>query len=745
MAQHPGASDVKRLAIPSNTRLFVVSATLLLLFLFLAAAAFFSGRAVERASRLISIDAVPGWQLANSMRLSISVCARASVQVAITDDPVSRSRNIEEAHQADAAFREAFLHYEATSHIDPKADHQLLTNLRDRYEDFTHRREAFEALVTSGRRAESLAYFEREVIPGFKNVIRESEILMHYNQTNAITLTNRIVADLSTLRATVLIVLGLASICVVILVFNFVSRCEAQRTLEASEQRLRNTLDNLVIFAGLCEPDGTVVEANQTALDASGIQREQVIGRSFSDLPWWTHSVEARAKVRTAINDAAQGKAVRFDTDNQLAGGKVIIVDFSCSPIRDAAGRITHLVVSGIDITERKNLEAQFIRAQRLEAVGTLSAGLAHDLNNILAPMLMASSLLKLKLNAPEDQKLLTMIESGAQRGAGIIRQLLTFSRGTEGPLVNLQIGSVLQDVAHMIEETFSRRISFKLDAPDTLWSVTGDPTQLHQAVLNLCINARDAMPDGGTLSIKATNIDLSESEARSRPEAKPGRHVHLRVADTGEGIPREHIDRIFDPFFTTKPVGQGTGLGLFSVLGIVRNHGGFMSVESEPGRGTTFDIYLPVFVPKAEESPASADDELPHGNGELLLLVDDEAPLRESVRKALESHGYQVLCAGNGVDAIRLYLANQTTIRLVITDLEMPVMGGAELVRSLRVANPGVRCVALTGSMGPTTLASLLALALDDTLEKPFSIARLLKSIHAIVSAAPSAPGSPK
>lgn len=735
MPKTPLASPSSGRLLLSHTRLLAISGLLLLLFLFLAAAAYYSGRTVERSSRLISIDAVPGWQIASSMRLSISVAARACVEIAVTSDAASIPGKIAEARAAEAAFREALVRYETTSHIHPDADQRLLSNVADRHAVFSRELEAFASLAVSGRRPEALQIFEHRLIPAFRDVIREAEILINFNQTNAISLTRDIAGDIHTMRATVLVVLCLATVCVLVLVVNFLARRETQRLLVASEKRLRDTLDNLVVFVGLCDPSGVLVEANRTALDAAGVSREAVVGGHFPDLPWWSHSPDARAKVRDALARAADGRSSRFDTDNLLADGKPIAVDFSCGPIRDAEGRVTGIVVSGIDITGRKQLEAQFIRAQRIEAVGTLSAGLAHDLNNILAPILMASGLLRLRHPGPDDLKILDMIAGGAQRGAGIIRQLLAFGRGVEGDKHLLRLRHVLKEAAHLVEETFPRKIAFSIDAPADLRPVVGDPTQLHQVVLNLCVNARDAMPGGGALSLSAANIDIDETGASVHPDALPGPYVRIRVSDTGEGIPRENIGRIFDPFFTTKPAGRGTGLGLFSVLGIVRNHRGFMTVDSEPGRGTVFDIHLPAAEPAAEEKPAPADDRPLIGAGELVLLVDDESAMREVTRKTLEAHGYRVICAVNGADAIRLFLANQNAVRVVVTDIDMPVMGGIELVKALRVASPGMRCVVLAGSASPETHAILETLALDDILEKPFSVPRLLGSLHKILA----------
>ena len=253
--------------------------------------------------------------------------------------------------------------------------------------------------------------------------------------------------------------------------------------------------------------------------------------------------------------------------------------------MRNESGRTFRIAGVAEDITERKQLEERFLRVQRLEAIGTLAGGVAHDLNNILAPMLMSAGVLKELVGGSEERGMVTMIEQSARRGADIIRQLLTFSREMKGARVAVQLRHVLLEVATLVRETFPRDIATSI-AAKPVWPVVADATQLHQVILNLCVNARDAMPDGGCLFVAAENVDVTPSEAADWPEAKAGPHVMISVRDTGTGIPPEIIGRIFDPFFTTKPVGKGTGLGLSAVVGIVRSHGGYVSVESEPGRG---------------------------------------------------------------------------------------------------------------------------------------------------------------
>jgi signal transduction histidine kinase/ActR/RegA family two-component response regulator len=397
---------------------------------------------------------------------------------------------------------------------------------------------------------------------------------------------------------------------------------------------------------------------------------------------------------------------------------------------------MANLVSLNLEGEERRVLQEQFLRVQRMEAIGTLASGLAHDLNNILAPMLMAAGLLKMKLTTPRDQKIVAMIESGAQRGTGIIRQLLTFGRGVEGARTSVQVRHLVKDITHIVQETFPRNIEFEYSAPATLWPVQADATQLHQVLLNLSVNARDAMPQGGRLSLAAENVRLEAGAPALAASAPPGPYVRLTVTDTGEGIPPAIINRIFDPFFTTKPVGKGTGLGLSSVLSIVKNHDGFLKVASEPGKGSTFDIYLPALDAPASAADAAVADQLPRGAGELVLLVDDEPAMQDTTREMFELHGYRVVTAGNGEEAVKRFLELRGAVRLVVTDVEMPVMGGAELIRSLRVVEKGLQFVVLSGSLTEERLAELQELGIKRVLGKPCEAAQLLQTVHRALNA---------
>jgi two-component system cell cycle sensor histidine kinase/response regulator CckA len=400
-------------------------------------------------------------------------------------------------------------------------------------------------------------------------------------------------------------------------------------------------------------------------------------------------------------------------------------------PVCDDAGVVSRVVGVAEDVTERKQMEQQFLRGQRLESIGTLASGVAHDMNNILAPMLLVPRLLRSRLAQEGDRQMLDLVESGAKRGSEIVQQLLTFSRGLEGRRGPVHFHQLLKEMTNIMRETFPREIEVLLSVGPGLWPVTADATQMHQVLMNLCVNSRDAMPHGGRLRLGAENVALGAEAARLHPAARSGSYVILTVSDTGLGMPPEVLERIFDPFFTTKEVGRGTGLGLATVLGIVKSHTGFLLVESQPGQGTTFRVYLPAGKGEGELGGEGSAETLPRGNHELILLVDDEAAIRASMQLMLQTHDYEVMVAADGVEALRLWEAHRDRVRLVMTDLMMPGMNGVALMRELRRRSPQLPLVASTGLNHDRNLEELAALGVDDLLRKPFAPRDVLELLH--------------
>ena len=387
-------------------------------------------------------------------------------------------------------------------------------------------------------------------------------------------------------------------------------------------------------------------------------------------------------------------------------------------------------------MTERKKVEAQLLRAQRMESIGTLAGGIAHDLNNILSPILMAVQMLQVKVDDPEVAEWLEILQANSERGADMVRQVLSFARGVEGERVQLQPKHLVKEVIKILKDTLPKSIGIKFDVPNDLCTVSADATQIHQVLMNLCVNARDAMPHGGELFIRAENVTLDDAYARMHLEAKPGRFVMVTVADTGEGMTPEGVARVFEPFFTTKEVGKGTGLGLSTALTIVRSHGGFISPYSEPRKGTRFSLYLPAIESEVAERAERKRLDLPAGRGELILVVDDEEAIRQITKGTLETFNYRVLVASDGTEAVALYAQHRDEIAAVLTDMMMPFMDGPATIRALQKMNPRVRIIAASGLSANDKAAEAAAVGAQTFLPKPYTAEKLLKALAEILHA---------
>ncbi|MCR4373456.1 MAG: PAS domain S-box protein [Acidobacteria bacterium] len=410
--------------------------------------------------------------------------------------------------------------------------------------------------------------------------------------------------------------------------------------------------------------------------------------------------------------------------------GHEVTVESRWTLVRDRSGAPKSVLVINTDITARKQLEQQFLRAQRLESIGTLAGGIAHDLNNVLAPILMSIDLLK-ETASDDDRSLLDTIGASAQRGADMVTQVLGFARGMEGRRVEVQVRQVIRDMEQIAGETFPKNIRVRSTVSRDLWTVLGDSGQLHQVLLNLCINARDAMPEGGQILITAENVTFDAQYAARNIDATAGPHVVIHVEDTGTGIPQEIIDKVFDPFFTTKGVGQGTGLGLSTSRTIVKQHGGFLSVWSAPGKGTRFQICLPAQPGGGDKPAGAAAAELPRGDGEIVLVVDDEVAIREITRHTLEAFGYRVLLASDGAEAVALYTQHAAEIAVVIMDMMMPGLDGGSAIQALVTMNPAVRVIAVSGVAASSQALPKGAAGAIHFLVKPFSSETLLQALR--------------
>ncbi|HEY1048943.1 MAG TPA: PAS domain S-box protein [Prosthecobacter sp.] len=418
------------------------------------------------------------------------------------------------------------------------------------------------------------------------------------------------------------------------------------------------------------------------------------------------------------------------EIEKRTKTGKPITIECHWSLVRDEKGHPKAILMIDTDVTERRLIEQQYLRAQRMESIGTLAGGIAHDLNNVLAPILMSIDLLRLQEKNTTRLNVLGTIEQSAKRGADMVRQVLSFARGVEGRQMEVEVGPLVRELDKIANETFLKNIRVKTSVPDGLWIVEGDPTQLHQVLLNLCVNARDAMPDGGTLTLSASNLMLDGQYACMNMGARPGPHVCICVEDTGSGMSPEVMDRIFEPFFTTKDLGKGTGLGLSTTQAIVKSHGGFVRVCSEAGKGTRFEVHLPA-RPEAALHGAAETQELPRGNGQLVLVVDDEESIRQITCQTLEAFGYRTLMAGDGGEAVAIYARHQEEIDIVLTDMMMPVMDGPATIHVLKRINPTALIIAASGLNANNMAARATQAGVKDFLHKPYTTETLLTALQ--------------
>jgi PAS domain S-box-containing protein len=509
-----------------------------------------------------------------------------------------------------------------------------------------------------------------------------------------------------------------------------------------SEEALKlhgRVLESMAEGVMVWDQNGVIIFLNAACRLIFGYKKDELPGRHFSVLqivpPDESRPLMDQLSGHLQDNGAWMGELICRKKD-----GTALVTKASVSCL-EIAGSMAFVVVME-DVSEKKNMEVQMLRSQRMESVGRLSSGIAHDLNNILTPILMCAFMLRGKLPQEEFERALETIESSTQRGADLIRQLLTFGRGTSGLRCPVPVSDLVCDLSRMIRETFPRNITFSSITPPENWTVLGDPTQLQQVMLNLCVNARDAMPAGGTLTIEVKNVVIDKKEILLHLGAGPGPHVLLLVTDTGEGIPPEVIEKIFDPFFSTKPPGKGTGLGLSTVMGIVKSHHGFLNLRSSVGLGTTFEVYLPA-SPKSDETPVrsvpAAPAARPHkAHGELILVVDDEASIRKVVELTLLAHGYRALVAKDGIEAMALYSRHGDEIKAIVTDIVMPSMDGVALIKVLTEMNPSVKVIATSGigdSEGNEDKATeLSSLGVKCYLRKPFAAAEILTALHELL-----------
>ena len=483
-----------------------------------------------------------------------------------------------------------------------------------------------------------------------------------------------------------------------------------------------------------------IVYWNKSATGIYGWTFEDAQGRDANELLFSPAHSEEPVQALAIVTETGEWSG---EFHQRSKDGRELTIEARWTLVRAPQGTPTGVLSVNSDVTERRAIQSQLLRVQRLESLGTLAGGIAHDLNNVLTPILMGVEGLSLYKPDDKSRKILDIIKMAAQRGASIVRQVLSFARGSGGELSEIQLKHVLREVEQIVEETFPKSIEIRTQIPKDLPPIMGNATQIHQVLMNLCVNARDAMPDGGRLTLSSERVHLDLTYARMHIDAKPIDYVMLQVEDTGTGIPPALMEKIFDPFFTTKEPGKGTGLGLSTTLTIVKSHGGFINVYSEINKGSAFKVYLPAAIHAAEEGSELSTEGIPMGKGELILVVDDEAAVREIARQILESYGYQVATANDGADAVALFVQKNGEIRAVITDLMMPYMDGAATIRALRRIDPEVKVIVTSGLLGQGQSRSTTNLGIQEFLAKPYTANTLLETLRRVLDSAPSLPGA--
>ncbi len=503
--------------------------------------------------------------------------------------------------------------------------------------------------------------------------------------------------------------------------------------LRESERRFSDMLRNVQLVSVTLDRDALITYGNDYLLRLTGWDREDVIGKSWFDvfLP-----AEGRTESKAAHSSLLADQPEAWHHENEIVtrSGERRLISWNNTALRSASGQVIGTASIGEDITERKSLEKQLLRTQRLESLGTLAGGIAHDLNNLFMPILMGASLIRRVETSDATRKAVDNIERCVRRGTDLVKQVLLFARGLEGSRIVIDTASIVREVESIAHSTFPKNVTFVTAVAPHLPMLSGDPTQLTQVLLNLCVNARDAMPAGGqlTVSIGCTDVELQYAVAHGGSGG--GRYVVIEVADTGTGIAPEIIDRIFEPFFTTKETGQGTGLGLSTTIGIVRSHGGFLTVSSEVGQGSSFKVYFPALFEGAFVAAGSpeCDEDLPRGGGQLILVVDDERAILDITSQTLTAFGYEVLTAEDGAQALDLFVRHESGIALVLTDMGMPVIDGATLIAALRRVAPDVRIIAVSG--GPADAAKVVKSGTKYFLAKPFTAETLLRTVSEVL-----------
>ena len=520
---------------------------------------------------------------------------------------------------------------------------------------------------------------------------------------------------------------------VVVIIRDITDRKMTEKLLHESREHYRQFFESDLTGDFIAGADGRIADCNQAFVRMFGFESRDMVLSSTSD-PLFPEGHSRSGFVERIRRE----KKIEYDEAEYLRrDGSTMYVVQNIIGIFGQDGELKQIRGYIFDDTGRKQLEQQFRESQKFESLGTLAGGIAHDFNNILAIIMGYTSLISERAMTHDDLRRKTeAIMKASSRGAALVDQLLTIARKSDTRRAPVSPNDTVREVTTLLAETIQKTISIVTDLAEDIQPVNADPSQLHQVLLNLCVNARDAMADGGTLSIMTRNVS-GDTVRRSDPKAAADAYIHIRVADTGSGMSKETKDRIFEPFFTTKGSTKGSGLGLSMVFGIVRNHGGHIDVRSEPGSGTTFDVFLPASDNSARESiPEPAGESTRTEGTETVLFVEDEDLLRGLVADEFKSVGYSVISAHDGKDALDLYEKNGSTIDVIVSDLDLPRMTGIELFRNIVKVDPSVRFIIASGYVEPEEKKRFLDEGVFQIIGKPYKIPDLLKAVRSSLEA---------